>query len=131
MNNAPPTERPSVTERRIQNYRGTWAWLIQRFSAIGLFLLIPIKIYSGWAARGKVPYPEAWEGVVGTSKKVHFNSAIDIALLLFFLLHAFYGLRVILMDFGIIKANTFFWRILIFALLIFGFTTWFVYIYEY
>jgi succinate dehydrogenase hydrophobic anchor subunit len=131
MNAPSQTERPSVTERRIQNYRGTWAWLIQRISAICLFLLIPVKIYSGWAAKGKVPYPEFLENVIGTSKRVHFNSAIDIALLLFFLLHAFYGLRVILMDLGLIKANTFFWRMMVVALAIFGFSVWFVYLHEY
>src|SRR6266446_1206892 len=42
-------------EKRFQSYRGTWAWLTQRVSAIGLFLLIPVKIYTGWAAKGKVP----------------------------------------------------------------------------
>ena len=44
--------------KRFQSYRGTWAWLVQRISAIGLFLLIPLKIYTGWAARDKVPFPE-------------------------------------------------------------------------
>src|SRR5438874_12458268 len=85
--------------RRFQSYRGTWAWLIQRISAIGLFLLIPVKIYSGWAARSKVPDLPAF---LGSARKVHFNAALDILLLLFFLLHGFYGLRVILIDFGVI-----------------------------
>jgi len=127
MNEAPKVERPSVTERRFQNYRGTWAWMIQRFSAIGLFLLIPVKIYSGWAAKDMVPYPSGWI----SERKVHFNSAADIFLLLFFFLHAFYGLRVILMDFGIIKANTFFWRTMIAALTIFGLIVWYVYVKKY
>jgi succinate dehydrogenase hydrophobic anchor subunit len=116
-----------MKERRFQSYRGTWAWLTQRFSAIGLFLLIPVKIYSGWAAKGKVPYPD----FLGSSKRIHFNSAIDIALLLFFLIHAFYGLRVILIDLGVIREDSFFWRTLILAMGIFGFTVWFVYIHEY
>ena len=70
-------------KKRFQSYRGTWAWLTQRCSAIGLFLLIPMKIYTGGAARDKVPFPE----ILGSSKRIHFNSAIDIALLLFFLVH--------------------------------------------
>src|SRR5207245_2604547 len=45
----------SRLEKRFQNYRGTWAWLVQRVSAVCLFFLIPVKIYTGWAARGKVP----------------------------------------------------------------------------
>lgn len=111
-------------ERRFQNYRGTWAWLAQRFSAIALFLLIPVKIYSGWAAKDKVPYPE----FLGSPKQVHYSAAIDIGLLLFFLIHAFYGLRVILMDVGWIREDSFFWRTLVVALGIFGVAVWFVYV---
>ena len=112
-------------EKRFQSYRGTWAWLTQRISAVCLFLLIPIKIYSGWAARGKVPdLPE----FLGSGKKVHFNATLDILLLLFFLLHGFYGLRVILIDVGVIREDKFFWRTLALALGIFILAIWFVYI---
>jgi succinate dehydrogenase / fumarate reductase cytochrome b subunit len=114
-------------ERRFQSYRGTWAWLTQRVSAIGLFLLIPIKIYTGWAAKDKVPdLPE----FLGDARKIHFNATIDILLLLFFLLHGLYGLRVILIDFGLIREDRFFWRTLVLALLIFGGAVWFVYVRE-
>ena len=114
-------------QKRFQSYRGTWAWLTQRISAICLFLLIPLKIYSGWAAKGKVPYPD----FLGSSKTLHFNAAIDIALLLFFLIHGFYGLRVILIDIGWIREDTFFWRTLTLALAIFSLAVWFVYVHEY
>ncbi len=110
--------------RRFQSYRGTWAWLAQRVSAIGLFLLIPIKIYTGWAARDKVPYPE----FLGSSKRIHFNAGIDIALLFFFLIHAFYGLRVILIDFGVIREDKFFWRTLTLAAALFLLSVWYVYL---
>jgi succinate dehydrogenase hydrophobic anchor subunit len=110
--------------RRFQNYRGTWAWLTQRVSAICLFLLIPLKIYTGWAAKDRVPYPE----FLGSSRRLHFNSGLDIALLLCFLLHGFYGLRVILIDFGVIREDTFFWRTLAIAGGIFAVTVWYVYL---
>jgi succinate dehydrogenase hydrophobic anchor subunit len=114
-------------EKRFQSYRGTWAWLIQRVSAIALFVLIPIKIYSGWAARGKVPdLPES----LGSARKIHFSSTIDILLLLFFLLHGFYGLRVILIDVGVIRAERFFWRTFALTAAIFGLAIWFVYVRE-
>ncbi len=114
-------------KKRFQTYRGTWAWLTQRISAICLFLLIPVKIYTGWAAKGKVPYPE----FLGSSKQVHFSSAIDIGLLLCFLIHAFYGVRVILIDVGWIREDTWFWRMMTLALGIFAFTVWFVYLHGY
>jgi succinate dehydrogenase hydrophobic anchor subunit len=124
---AEPGNSPSIP-KRFQSYRGTWAWLTQRISAVCLFLLIPVKIYTGWAAKGKVPdLPEA----LGSARKVHFNSTIDILLLFFFLLHGFYGLRVILIDVGLIREDKFFWRTLTVALAIFGFAVWFVYIHEY
>src|ERR1043165_4532735 len=125
---ASPIVAAQPIERRFQNYRGTWAWLIQRVSAICLFLLIPIKIYTGWAARGKVPdLPEA----LGSAKRIHFNAGIDIMMLLFFLLHGCCGLRVVLIDVGIIREEKFFWRTLAVAIGIFGFAVWFVYIHEY
>ena len=112
-------------EKRFQNYRGTWAWLIQRISAVILFLLIPIKIYTGWAARGKVPdVPE----FLGSGKRLHFSATIDILLLLCFLLHGFYGLRVILIDVGVIREDRYFWRALALSLGLFVFVVWYVYL---
>jgi succinate dehydrogenase hydrophobic anchor subunit len=102
-------------EKRFQNYRGTWAWLIQRVSAIVLFLLIPLKLYTGWAARGKVPFPE-W---LGSGKRLHLSAGIDVVLLFCFLLHGFYGLRIILIDVGWIREDTWFWRTLTAALAVF------------
>ena len=112
-------------EKRFQSYRGTWAWLIQRISAIFLFLLIPIKIYSGWAAKDKVPDIPAF---LGSARSIHLNSTIDILLLLFFLLHGFYGLRVILIDVGLIRPERFFWRTFVITVGMFCLTVWFVYV---
>jgi len=111
--------------RNFQSYRGTWAWLLQRFSAIALFLLIPVKIYTGWAARGKVPDVPEW---LGSGRKLHLNATIDILLLLFFLLHAFYGLRVILIDVGWLREDKFFWRTFGLSMAIFVAAIWYVYI---
>ena len=111
-------------EKRFQSYRGTWAWLIQRISAICLFLLIPVKIYSGWVAKSKVPE------LPFLSRRTHFNTGIDVLLLLFFLLHGFYGLRVILVDVGVIREDKLFWRTFAVAMAIFGFLVWFAYIRE-
>jgi succinate dehydrogenase hydrophobic anchor subunit len=115
----------NLVEKRFQSYRGTWAWLIQRISAVCLFFLIPVKIYSGWAAHQKVPDLPAF---LGTARSIHFNSGLDILLLLFFLLHGFYGLRVILIDLGWIRPERFFWRTLVVSTVIFLLAIWFVYV---
>ena len=111
--------------RNFQSYRGTWAWLLQRASAIALFVLIPFKIYTGWAARGKVPY-----FLPGSGRSMHLNATIDILLLLFFLLHAFYGLRIILIDIGWIREDRYFWRTMGLAAAIFCAVVWYVYVHE-
>jgi succinate dehydrogenase hydrophobic anchor subunit len=111
-------------EKRFQSYRGTWAWLAQRVSAIALFLLIPVKIYTGWAGLSKVPFPKA----LGSPVTAHLNAGLDLALLLFFLLHGGYGLRVILIDLGVIREDAFFWRTLGAALGLFALAVWLVYL---
>ena len=114
--------------KRFQSYRGTWAWLIQRLSAIGLFLLIPVKIYSGWAADEKVPYPDFMMSASRLHSASTLGDRLDIALLLFFLLHGFYGLRVILIDLGVVREERWFWRTMTLALTVFGVAVWQVYI---
>ncbi len=117
--------------RRFQSYRGTWAWLIQRVSAIGLFLLIPVKIYTGWASDDRVPYPEFMMSASKVHSASRLGERIDIALLLFFLLHGFYGLRVILIDCGVLKEDRWFWRTLTAAVGLFALAVWQVYVRKY
>ena len=114
--------------RRFQSYRGTWAWLTQRVSAIGLFLLIPVKIYTGWAADEKVPYPEFMMSPGTLHSASRLGEKIDIALLLCFLLHGLYGLRVILIDVGLLREDRWFWRTLGLALGVFTLAVWQVYV---
>lgn len=114
--------------KRFQSYRGTWAWLIQRISAIGLFLLIPVKLYTGWAALGRVPYPDFATPAQAVHSVSHLSHLIDSALLLFFLLHGLYGLRIILIDLGVVREERWFWRTLSLAIGIFVAAVWQVYL---
>ena len=118
----------ATPRRRFQSYRGTWAWLTQRVSAIGLFLLIPLKIYTGWAADDKVPYPSFMMSPGDLHSASRVGERVDMALLLFFLLHGFYGLRVILIDCGLLREERWFWRTLILALGLFVLAVWKVYL---
>jgi len=62
------------------------------------------------------------------SYQIHFNAALDLALLFCFLVHALYGARIILIDLGWIREDTFFWRTLAAAMALFALATWFVYL---
>lgn len=97
--------------------------MLQRASAIILVFILPLKMYSGYGAMHKVPWFEN-----GSAWQFHMNAAIDITLLFCILLHAFYGIRVILIDFGWIREDKFFWRFTALAGLIFCVSVWHLYL---
>ncbi|PSL46898.1 succinate dehydrogenase / fumarate reductase cytochrome b subunit [Salsuginibacillus halophilus] len=86
---------PEVKQRPFVGYI---AWLIQRITAVILLVLIPLKIYSGYALVGDLPGGQMITGL-------HVNVFLDSLLLFAVIFHALYGLRVILIDFGIVKDN--------------------------
>ena len=70
-------------------------WFI-RFSGPLLLILVGLKILSGYSLVGKVtgvPWLPA----------LHENRTLDFLLLFFFTFHAFYGLRLFLIDLGMMK----------------------------
>ncbi|MGI8906406.1 MAG: hypothetical protein ACR2IE_07955 [Candidatus Sumerlaeaceae bacterium] len=110
------------TSRSLQMYRGTFAWLIQRVSALALVVLVPLKMYSGYALLGKVPWPES----IGPDA-VHASTTSDVLILLCLYLHALYGIRVILIDVGWIREDRWFWRMSILALTLFALSIYWLY----
>jgi succinate dehydrogenase hydrophobic anchor subunit len=109
--------------RRWQPYRGTLAWLAQRASALALVVLLPVKLYSGYGTAGKLPWLSAED-----SRALHANTAIDVSLLFFLVLHVAYGLRVILIDVGIIREDRYFWRFAGLAMGIFAAAVYYLYV---
>ena len=74
-----------------------------RFSGPLLLILVGLKIVSGYALVGKI---------AGASwlSDLHQNRAFDILLLFLFIFHAFYGLRLFLIDLGMVKKEkSLFW----------------------
>jgi succinate dehydrogenase/fumarate reductase cytochrome b subunit len=67
-----------------------------RFSGPLLLILVGLKIVSGYALVGKMAGP-SW------LSNLHHNLASDILLLFLFIFHALYGLRLFLVDLGMIK----------------------------
>jgi succinate dehydrogenase/fumarate reductase cytochrome b subunit len=67
-----------------------------RFSGPLLLILVGLKIVSGYALVGRIA------GVSWLSN-LHQNRAFDILLLFLFIFHAFYGLRLFLIDLGMMK----------------------------
>ena len=67
-----------------------------RFSGPLLLILVGLKIVSGYALVGRITGVSWLSGL-------HQNRAFDILLLFLFIFHAFYGLRLFLIDLGMMK----------------------------
>jgi succinate dehydrogenase/fumarate reductase cytochrome b subunit len=67
-----------------------------RISGPLLFILVGLKILSGYALTGKTGSSALLSGL-------HQNRALDCLLLFFFIFHALYGLRLFLIDLGMVK----------------------------
>jgi succinate dehydrogenase/fumarate reductase cytochrome b subunit len=67
-----------------------------RFSGPVLFVLVGLKLLSGYAVVGRAP------GLSWLSP-LHENALLDVLLLVLFIFHAFYGLRLFLIDLGMVK----------------------------
>ncbi len=66
-----------------------------RFSGPLLFILVGLKILSGYSLVGRIQAP--W------LSNLHVNKALDVLLLCVFIFHALYGLRLFLIDLGMVK----------------------------
>lgn len=77
---------------------GFIAWFIQRITAIMLLILVPLKIYTGYALVGELPG-------AAFIQRLHISPFLDALLLFAVIFHALYGLRVIAIDLGWVKDN--------------------------
>ncbi len=74
-----------------------------RFSGPLLFILVGLKILSGYALVGRISGPSWLSGF-------HQNRALDLLLLFLFIFHALYGLRLFLIDLGMVtQERILFW----------------------
>ena len=91
-----------------------------RFSGPLLLILVGLKILSGYSFIGKVR---------GTSwlSNLHINKTLDVLLLFIFIFHALYGLRLFLIDLGMMKQEKLlFWAFTIVSAGLFVFSyVWF------
>lgn len=80
-----------------------------RFSGPVLLILVGLKILSGYASVGKIHGP-SW------LPTLHLNQTFDVFLLLLIIFHAFYGLRLFLIDLGMVKQEKLlFWIFTLFS----------------
>ncbi|MGG1397152.1 hypothetical protein ABE288_04890 [Bacillus salipaludis] len=87
-----------VLKLKQRPFVGYIAWLVQRITALLLLILLPVKIYSGYAMAGKLPG-------IGFLSTLHLNAFLDAGLIFALIFHALYGFRVILIDIGLVKDN--------------------------
>jgi len=87
-----------------------------RFSGPLLLILVGLKILSGYALAGKI------EGTSWLST-LHQNRILDILLLVVFIFHALYGLRLFLIDLGMMRhERILFWTFSIISIVAFVFS---------
>ena len=67
-----------------------------RFSGPVLFLLVGLKVLSGYSLVGRL-------GRTSWLASLHDSRTLDVFLLALFIFHAFYGLRLFLVDLGMVK----------------------------
>ena len=94
------TNQEKVVDLKLKQrpFVGYISWLVQRITALLLLVLLPIKIYSGYAMAGKLPG-------IGVLSTLHLNVFLDAGLIFALIFHALYGFRVILIDVGFVKDN--------------------------
>jgi succinate dehydrogenase/fumarate reductase cytochrome b subunit len=91
-----------------------------RFSGPLLLLLVGFKILSGYSLAGRIQ--ASW------LSNLHVNKTLDALLLFFFIFHALYGLRLFLIDLGMVKREkALFWAFTIASagLFIFSYVSFF------
>ena len=87
-----------------------------RFSGPLLLILVGLKILSGYSLIGKI------QGVPWLSN-FHLNSILDFSLIFLFIFHALYGLRLFLIDLGMMKQeNLLFWGFTVVSAGLFAFS---------
>jgi succinate dehydrogenase/fumarate reductase cytochrome b subunit len=85
-----------------------------RFSGPLLLILVGFKILSGYAVTGK-------GGGASWLSGIHINRTLDFLLLFLFIFHALYGLRLFLIDLGLMRQErTLFWVFTLTSLVLFG-----------
>jgi succinate dehydrogenase/fumarate reductase cytochrome b subunit len=88
-----------------------FAYYFIRFSGPLLLILVGLKILSGYALVGKIEGP-SW------LPNLHQNRGFDLFLLFLFTFHALYGLRLFLIDFGMVRQEkSIFWTFSILGIL--------------
>ena len=88
-----------------------------RFSGPLLLILVGLKIFSGYVLVGKI-------GGTPWLSGLHQNRTLDILLLFVFIFHAFYGIRLFLIDLGMVKREALlFWISTILSIGLFALST--------
>jgi succinate dehydrogenase/fumarate reductase cytochrome b subunit len=102
MRSAPACRQAGIAESLFRflipnsAFKKMFPYYFIRFSGPLLLILVGLKIVSGYALVGRIAGVSWLSGL-------HQNRAFDILLLFLFIFHAFYGLRLFLIDLGMMK----------------------------
>lgn len=73
---------------------GFIVWLVLRAAAIALLVLVPLKVWSGWAFTRGGP---AWLA------RLHVDPWLDVLLIAAVAFHGLFGLRTVLIEIGLVR----------------------------
>ncbi len=91
-----------------------------RLSGPVLLVLVGMKILSGYSLVGKIE-------AIGWLSTLHEHRALDLSLLFVFIFHAFYGVRLFLLDLGMTQERFLFWAATVMGLVLFAFSSLYLY----
>jgi len=90
-------------------------YYFMRFSGPLLFILVGLKLLSGFALIGRI-HGGSWLA------QLHQNPILDFLILFGFIFHGLYGLRLFLIDLGLKQERFMFWSFTLISILAFTFS---------
>ena len=77
-------------------------WLFHRISGVALIVLFGLKLVSGYFLYTGGAKPDL-------ALLLHTHKVVDVLIIVLFTFHSIYGVRTIIMDFGVRKEKLLFW----------------------
>lgn len=102
-----------------------FAWIFHRVTGILLIFVVGIKMLTGFGLSGRLSLPSAMSDLHAGRTA---STVLDIVLVLLFIFHSLYGIRISLIDLGIKNERPLFWGFSGAGVVIFAIAVLFIYL---